>query len=58
MSHIEKKTELKRRRQRREKLRKLKAKMAKAKTPHDGQVILQKIKNISPFWKPLPSAKA
>jgi hypothetical protein len=58
MSHIERKTELKRRRKRHEKLRKLKAKLAKARTPHDEQVVLQKIKVVSPFWKrPEPARK-
>jgi len=52
MAHIERKTELKRRRKRRDKLRKLKAKLAKAKGPHDTQHVMQKIKQISPFWQP------
>jgi DNA topoisomerase VI subunit B len=62
MAHIERKSELRRRRQRRAKLQKLKAKMAKTKTPHEAQQILQKIKHISPFWQPpatiLPPAPA
>jgi hypothetical protein len=57
MSHIERKTELKRRRKRRAKLQKLKGKLAKAKTSGDTQTILQKIKRVSPFWKP-PEAAA
>ncbi len=52
MAHIERKTELKRRRQRRAKLRKLKAKLTKAKGPHDVQHVMQKIRQISPFWQP------
>jgi hypothetical protein len=52
MSHVERKTELKRRRKRHDKLRKLKAKLAKAKNPHETQVIMQKIKVVSPFWRP------
>jgi hypothetical protein len=51
MSHIERKTELKRRRKRQEKLGKLKAKLARAKNPGDTLAILQKIKRISPFWQ-------
>lgn len=51
MSHIERKTELKRRRKRRQKLRKLKAKLAKVKNPHEAHVVQQKIKVISPFWE-------
>jgi hypothetical protein len=57
MSHIERKSELKRKRTRREKIRKLRAKMARAKSPHDAQMIVQKIKLISPFWEP-PAAPA
>jgi hypothetical protein len=52
MSHIERKSELKRRQQRRAKVRKLRAKMAKAKNPHEQQLIVAKIKKISPLWHP------
>jgi hypothetical protein len=52
MSHIERKSELKRRRQRREKVRKLRAKMAKAKIPGEQATLLKKIHTISPFWQP------
>jgi uncharacterized protein DUF6800 len=50
MSHIERKTELKRRRHRRAKIKKLRAKLAKAKNPHEAQLVVQRIKKISPFW--------
>ncbi len=52
MSHVERKTELKRRRQRRAKVKKLKGKMAKAKNPHEASQIQHKIKKVSPFWEP------
>ncbi|HMP01756.1 MAG TPA: hypothetical protein PKD86_07025 [Gemmatales bacterium] len=52
MSHIERKSELKRRRQRRAKLKKLKAKMSRAKTPGEAHAAQQKIKKISPLWQP------
>jgi len=49
MAHIERKSELKRRRKRREKLRHLKAKLAHAKTPAEVAGIMQKIRHVSPF---------
>jgi hypothetical protein len=52
MAHIERKTELKRRRKRKAKIRKLKAKLARAKNPHEQTQIQQRIKSISPFWTP------
>jgi hypothetical protein len=52
MSHVERKTELRRKRKRRATLAKLKAKMAATKNPGDQQTILTKIKRISPLWKP------
>jgi hypothetical protein len=58
MSHIERKTELKRRRHRRAKVRKLRERLAKAKTPQEIQAILQRIHKISPFWKPVEAAPA
>jgi hypothetical protein len=54
MAHIERKTELKRRRARREKIRKLRAKIARAKSQHEADQIAQRIKRISPFWQPPP----
>jgi hypothetical protein len=58
MSHIERKSELKRRRTRREKVRKLRAKMARAKNQHEIELIVAKIKKISPFWTPMQKSKA
>ena len=52
MSHIERKSELRRRRTRRAKLRKLRDKLAKAKTSQEAEAILSKIRRISPFWQP------
>jgi hypothetical protein len=51
MSHIERKSELNRRRQRREKVRKLRVKLSHAKNPTEAQAILNKIKVISPLWQ-------
>jgi hypothetical protein len=47
---VERKTELKRRYHRKEKLRKLKTKLAAAKNDGDRDKILSKIHAISPFW--------
>jgi len=47
---VEKKIELRRRQSRRKKMFKLKDRLAAAKTPHDKEVILQKIHNLSPWW--------
>jgi hypothetical protein len=58
MSHIERKSELKRRRHRRAKVRKLRAKLSQAKNPTESQAILGKIKVISPFWHPPGQAPA
>lgn len=58
MSHIERKSELKRKRTRREKIRKLRAKIARAKNQHEADLIILKIKKISPFWNPPAPAKA
>lgn len=55
MSHIERKTELKRKRTRREKVRKLRAKIARAKNQHEADLIVAKIKKLSPFWTPPPA---
>ncbi len=53
MSHIERKTELKRKRKRRATVAKLKEKLAKTKNPGDQQAIVTKIKRVSPFWQPM-----
>ncbi len=52
MSYIERKTELKRKRKRRETVSKLKVKLAATKNPQDQQAIVAKIKKVSPFWTP------
>lgn len=57
MAYLERNVELKRRRKRRESLAKLKVKLTAAKTPADQQVILAKIKRISPFWQPQAQGK-
>lgn len=56
MSHVERKTELKRKRTRRAKIRKLRGRMARAKNPTEAENFVQKIKKISPFWEPLTPA--
>jgi hypothetical protein len=53
---VERKIELRRRRKRHEKMRKLKTKLAAAKSPHDKETIVKKIVHISPWWK-VPAAK-
>ena len=50
MSYVERKSELKRRRSRQAKMRKLKTKLAKAKSAGETQLVLSRIKKISPFW--------
>ena len=47
---VERKIELKRRYHRKEKMRKLKTKLAAAKSDADRDKILAKIHAISPFW--------
>ena len=52
---VERKIELKRRYHRKEKMRKLKTKLAAAKTDGDREKILAKIRALSPFWtEPVP----
>jgi hypothetical protein len=48
---VERKIELRRRRTRREKMRKLKSKLAAAKTGGDREQILAKIRRLSPWWQ-------
>jgi hypothetical protein len=48
---VERRMELKRRRHRKEKMRKLKTRLARAKDPRDREVILHKIHLLSPFWQ-------
>jgi hypothetical protein len=47
---VERKIELKRRRHRREKMFKLRARLAAAKDGREREQILKKIRRISPFW--------
>jgi hypothetical protein len=55
---VERKIELRRRRQRHKKLMKLKDKLAVAKDSHQKETILQKIHQISPWWtEPEPAGK-
>jgi hypothetical protein len=48
---VERKKELRRRRKRHETMRKLKTKLAAAKTGGDREQLLQKIHRLSPLWK-------
>jgi len=48
---VERRTELKRRYQRKKKMTKLKGKLAAAKNGHEKELILKKIHIISPFWQ-------
>lgn len=48
---VERKIELRRRRSRREKMRKLKTKLAAAKSGGEREALLQKIHRLSPWWK-------
>jgi hypothetical protein len=53
---VERKIELRRRRTRREKMRKLKTKLAAAKSGGEREALLQKIHRLSPWWKePAPA---
>ena len=55
---VERKIELRRRRQRMKKMRKLKDKLALAKDSHQKETILHKIHHISPWWtEPAPAGK-
>jgi hypothetical protein len=47
---VEKKSELKRRRHRRAKILKLKSRLAMAKDGKDRELIVKKIRRISPMW--------
>ncbi|HEX4590717.1 MAG TPA: DUF6800 family protein [Gemmataceae bacterium] len=49
---VERRIELGRRYHRKEKVRKLKRKLAMAKTDGDREKILHKIRALSPFWTP------
>jgi len=54
---VERKIELRRKRQRRKKLLKLKSKLARAKDSRDKDHLLQKIHKVSPWWKEPAAAK-
>jgi len=47
---VERKIELRRRRHRREKMRKLKSRLAAAKDAREKEQVLRKIHALSPFW--------
>jgi len=48
---VERRTELKRRYHRKQKMTKLKAKLAATKDPRDREKILAKIHRLSPWWQ-------
>jgi len=54
---VERRSELKRRRHRQQKLRKLKRKLAAAKTGGDRETFLRKIHILSPWWQEPPPAR-
>ena len=55
---VERRIELKRRYHRKAKMRKLKLRLAQAKTDGDRSKYLTKIKMLSPFWTPPDAAPA
>lgn len=55
---VERRSELKRRYHRKAKLRKLKTRLAQAKSDGDRSKYLTKIKMLSPFWSPADAAAA
>jgi hypothetical protein len=55
---VERRTELNRRYHRKQKLHKLKSKLAKAKDGREKENILKKIHLLSPWWKEAAAAKA
>jgi hypothetical protein len=52
---VERRSELKRRQARKKKMFKLKAKLATAKEGREKDLVLQKIRAISPWWQELPA---
>lgn len=54
---VERKIELRRRRRRAAKLGKLKVKLAQAKDGKERDLVLAKIRRISPWWQPPAAAK-
>jgi hypothetical protein len=55
---VERRSELKRRYHRKQKMRKLKARLATAKDNRERETILRKIHILSPWWKEPTEAKA
>jgi hypothetical protein len=55
---VERRMELRRRYHRKGKMRKLKSRLAQAKTDGDRSKFLTKIKMLSPFWTPADAASA
>ena len=53
---VERRTELNRRYHRKQKLNKLKAKLANAKDQREKDKVLEKIRRISPWWQPAARA--
>lgn len=54
MAHIERKSELRRRRKRKEKLHKLTERLRNATHVEEARTVLAKIRRISPLWQPPP----
>jgi hypothetical protein len=54
---VERRIELKRRQHRKKKMFKLKSKLATAKSGHEKEQILKKIRMLSPWWKEAVAAK-
>ena len=55
---VERRTELNRRYHRKQKLNKLKAKLANAKDQREKDKIIEKIRRISPWWQPQAQPRA
>lgn len=55
---VERRIELNRRYHRKQKMRKLKARLAAAKDGREKEHVLRKIHLLSPWWKPAEVAKA
>ena len=55
---VERRIELNRRYHRKKKLAKLKARLATAKEGREKDQVLQKIRALSPWWKPAETSKA
>lgn len=55
---VERRIELGRRRHRKQKMRKLKKRLAKAKDSREKDTVMRKIKILSPFWTEAAASKA